>query len=76
MGLADALTMNPSLMIIDFSRDNISEDLAGAIIQRLYNNPCLTKINLDGNPIATGLFREQCIKPYFSSRKDLKIILA
>ena len=63
-------------MVIDFSRDNINEDVAAAIIQQLYFNASLTKINLDGNPIATGLFKENCIKPYFSSRKDIKIVLA
>ena len=58
MGLTDALYMNPSLLYVDFSRNNISEDLASAVIQKLYNNPCLSKINLDGNPISTGLFME------------------
>ena len=74
--LCDALTMNPSLSIIDFSRNNINEDLASALIQRLYYNPCLTKINLDGNPIATGLFRENFIKPYFNQRKEVRIVIA
>ena len=76
MGLADALCMNPSLMLIDFSRDHIEEDLAAGIIQRLYINPCLNKLILDGNPIAVGLFQENVIKPYFNTRKELKIVLA
>ena len=76
IGLADSLMMNPTLMIIDLSRDNVDEDLASAIIQRLYMNPCLTKLILDGNPISVGLFQENYIKPYFNSRKELKIILA
>ena len=76
IGIADGLTMNPNLMMIDFSRNNINEDIAGAVIQRLYYNPLLTKINFDGNPISVGLFTEQVIKPYFSTRKELKIILA
>ena len=76
VGLADSLTMNPSLIVIDLSRNNVDEELASAIIQRLYFNPCLTKIVLDGNPIAVGLFKENVLKPYFSSRKELKIILA
>ena len=76
MGLADVLCMNPSLMLIDFSRNQIEEDLAAGIIQRLYLNPCLTKLILDGNPIAVGLFQENVIKPYFNTRKDLKIVLA
>ena len=54
--LCDALTMNPSLLVIDFSRSNIDEDLASALIQRLYFNPCLTKLVMDGNPISVGLF--------------------
>ena len=41
VGLADSLTMNPTLMIIDLSRNGVDEDLASAIIQRLYFNPCL-----------------------------------
>ena len=76
IGLADALTMNPTLLIIDLSRDNVDEELASAVIQRLYFNPCLTKLILDGNPISVGLFKENVIKPYFNSRKELKIILA
>ena len=76
MGLADALCMNPSLMLIDVSRNNINEDLASGIIQKLYFNATLTKLILDGNPIAVGLFQENVIKPYFNSRKELKIVLA
>ena len=76
MTLIDSLMMNPTLLHIDLSRNEISEDTAAAIIQRLYNNPCLQKLNLDGNPISTALFAEQFIKPYFSARKDLKIVLA
>ena len=76
VGLADSLTMNPSLLVIDLSRNNVDEELATAIIQRLYFNSCLTKLNLDGNPISVGLFKENVIKPYFNSRKELKIILA
>ncbi len=33
LGIAQSLCMNPSLMMIDFSRDNIDEDLATGIIQ-------------------------------------------
>ncbi len=76
MGLAEALSMNPSLLIIDFSRNSIEEELATAVIQKLYFNACLTKIILDGNPISVGLFKENVLKPYFNSRKELKIILA
>ena len=76
MGLAEALCMNPSLMMIDFSRNSIDEDLASGIIQKLYFNATLTKLILDGNPIAVGLFQENIIKPYFNTRKELKIVLA
>ncbi len=76
MGLAEALCMNPSLMMIDFSRNCIDEDLASGIIQKLYFNASLTKLILDGNPIAVGLFQENIIKPYFNTRKELKIVLA
>ena len=76
VALSDSLILHPTLMFLDFSRNNVNEDLATAIIQRLYNNPALSKLTFDGNPISTGLFREQVIKPYFSSRKDLKILIA
>ena len=76
VALSDSLVMHPTLMFLDFSRNNVNEDLATAIIQRLYNNPALSKLTFDGNPISTGLYREQVIKPYFSARKDLKILIA
>ena len=76
IALTDSLVLHPTLMFLDFSRNNINEDVATAIIQRLYGNPALSKLTFDGNPISTGLFRENVIKPYFSSRKDLKILIA
>jgi hypothetical protein len=39
-------------------------------------NPMLKRLDLGGNPIATALFKESVIKPYFRTRKDLKIVLA
>ncbi|CDW76256.1 UNKNOWN [Stylonychia lemnae] len=75
MILVDSLIGNPNLLYIELSRDFIDDETAAAIIQRLYGNPRLQKINLDGNPISTGLFKEQYIRPYFSTRKDLKILL-
>ena len=66
IALSESLTMHPTAMFIDFSRNNLNEDVASAIIQRLYYNPALQKLNFDGNPISTGLFREQVLKPYFS----------
>ena len=76
IALTDSLVLHPTLMVLDLSRNNINEDVATAIIQRLYGNPALSKLTFDGNPISTGLFRENVIKPYFSSRKDLKILIA
>lgn len=76
MTLVDSLVNHPTLSLIDFCRDEISEDTACAIIQKLYYNQSLKKLNLDGNPISIGLFRENVIKPYFSVRKDLKIAIA
>ena len=76
MGMADSLCMNPSLLLIDFSRNCIDEDLASGIIQKLYFNASLNKLVLDGNPIAVGLFQENIIKPYFNTRKEFKIVLA
>ena len=74
INLVDSLIGNPTLLYIEFSRDGIDEETASAILQRLYNNPYLNKINLDGNMISTGLFKENYIKPFFSSRKELKIV--
>ena len=34
--LIDTLVMNPSIMFVDFSRNEINEDTAAAIIGRLY----------------------------------------
>ena len=76
LGIAQSLCMNPSLLMIDFSRNNIDEDLATGIIQQLYFNASLNKLILDGNPIAVGLFQENVIKQYFNTRKDIKIVLA
>lgn len=58
MALVDSLIMNPTLLYVDFSRNEINEDTATAIIQRLYNNVALKKINLDGNPISIALYKE------------------
>ena len=76
MILIDSFILNPCIIHLDLSRNEINEDIAAAIIQRLYGNSSLKKINLDGNPISIGLFNDNFIKPYFSSRKDLKIVLA
>ena len=52
MILLDALTNHPSLSQIEFCRDEISEDTACAVIQKLYYNQALSRLNLDGNPIS------------------------
>ena len=75
MGFVDALSGNTTLLEIEFSRNDINEDTAMGIIQRLYFNPCLKRLDLGGNPISTGLFKQNVIKPFFSTRKDLKIVL-
>lgn len=72
----DCLVNHPTLATIEFCRDDIDEDTASAVIQKLYYNQALQKINLDGNPISISLFKQNVIKPYFSSRKDFKIYIA
>ena len=32
LSMTDVLIMNPSLLLVDFSRNNINEDIAGGII--------------------------------------------
>ena len=76
MALVDSLINHPTLSLIEFCRDDINEDTACAVIQKLYYNQSLKKLNLDGNPISIALFRENVLKPYFSMRKDLKIAVA
>lgn len=76
MALIDSLINHPTLSLIEFCRDDINEDTACAVIQKLYYNQSLKKLNLDGNPISIALFRENVLKPYFSMRKDLKIAVA
>ena len=76
MVVVDTLINHPTLNTIDFSRNEINEDTACAVIQKLYGNASLRKLNLDGNPISIALFKENILKPYFSGRKDLKIVLA
>eukprot|EP00347_Sterkiella_histriomuscorum_P019763 403340383 len=73
--LVQALQGNQSLSHIDLSRNEINDETAAAVIQYLYGNFRLQRLNLDGNPISTGLFKEQYIRPYFSSRNDIKIVL-
>lgn len=76
MNVINALVNHPTLGSLELYRNEISEDLATAIIQTLYYNSSLKKINLDGNPISIALYKQNVIKPYFSGRKDLKIIIA
>ena len=57
MALLDSISGHPSLTTIEFCRDEITEDTACAVIQKLYYNQSLTKLNLDGNPIMIASFK-------------------
>ena len=76
MNLLEPLANHPTLNTIEFCRDEINEDIACAVIQTLYGNASLKKLNLDGNPISIAIFNDTVIKPYFSTRKDLRIYIA
>jgi len=69
----EALTNNPTLLMIDLSRNELDEDTITAILQRLYFNPCLQHLYLSGNPISSGVYYENVIKPYFRKRKELQV---
>ena len=75
MQLIYTLQNHQTLSELDLMRCEINEDTAAAVIQTLYNNAPLRLINLDGNPLTIVTFKDNFIKPYFSSRKDLKINL-
>ena len=67
----DSLVNNPTLQTIGFAKNDLDKDLSAAIIQRLYFNAALTKLDLNGNTFSQVDFIDSIIKPYFNSRKDL-----
>lgn len=75
LAFVDSLVGNPSLQTIGFARNGLNQDLAAAIIQRVYYNPSLSCIDINGNNISTAEFVDQIVKPYFRSREGFRIIV-
>lgn len=75
LAFVDSLVNNPSLQTLGFARNGLDQDLAAAIIQRVYYNPSLTKIDINGNNISTAEFVDNIIKPYFRQREGFQIIV-
>lgn len=71
LAYAAALQNNPTLQTIGFARNRLSEDTCAAILQQIYFNQALKTVDFNGNPITISNFRDNYIKPYFSTRPDL-----
>ena len=56
LAFVDSLVGNPSLQTIGFARNNLNQDIAAAVLQRLYFNPSLSCIDINGNNIVTAEF--------------------
>jgi hypothetical protein len=57
-----SLSNNPTLQTIGFARNRLNEDMCAAIMQRLYYNPALTCLDLNGNPITISVFQKDIVK--------------
>ena len=75
LAYVDALIGNPSIQTLGFAKNDLNQDLAAAILQRLYYNPTLTCIDFNSNNIVMIEMVEQIIKPYFRTRPDFQIII-
>jgi len=75
LAFVDSLTNNLTLQTIGFAKNNLDKDICAAIIQRLYFNASLTKLDLNSNPISQVDFIDTIMKPYFNTRKDLQVVL-
>ena len=71
LAFVDSLVNNMTLRTIGFAKNNLDKDICAAIIQKLYFNASLTKLDLNSNPIAQVDFIDTIMKPYFNTRKDL-----
>ena len=75
LAFVDSLVGNPSLQTIGFARNNLNQDMCAAILQRVYYNPSLNCVDINGNNITTAEFVSQIVKPYFRQREGFKIIV-
>ena len=56
LAFVDSLVGNPSLQTIGFARNSLNQDLCAAILQRIYFNPTLTTVDINGNNLVTSEF--------------------
>ena len=56
LAFVDSLVGNPSLQTIGFARNNLNQDMCAAILQRVYYNPSLNCVDINGNNITTADF--------------------
>eukprot|EP00349_Pseudokeronopsis_sp_Brazil_P006062 CAMPEP_0202965496 /NCGR_PEP_ID=MMETSP1396-20130829/9450_1 /ASSEMBLY_ACC=CAM_ASM_000872 /TAXON_ID= /ORGANISM="Pseudokeronopsis sp., Strain Brazil" /LENGTH=189 /DNA_ID=CAMNT_0049688227 /DNA_START=84 /DNA_END=653 /DNA_ORIENTATION=+ len=54
----ECLTQNNQLMQVTFCRDDLSQDTAMMVLSKLYNTHNIKRIDISGNPISTGMFKE------------------
>ena len=71
----DSLKNNPTLQTIGFARNQLTEDICAGVLQRIYFNQVIRTVDLNSNNVASTKFRSDYIKPYFSSKPDLNIIV-
>ena len=75
LAFVDSLINNPSLQTLGFARNSLNQDICAAILQRVYFNPCLKCVDINGNNLSTSDFVQQIVKPYFRQRDDFTIIV-
>ena len=71
----DSLKNNATLQTIGFARNQLTEDICAGVLQRIYFNQVLRTVDLNSNNVTSTKFRSDYIKPYFSSKADLNIII-
>ena len=48
--------------------------MCAAIMQRIYFNPALTTLDLNGNPITISAFKQDIVSKYFNTRDNFNVI--
>lgn len=65
MSFVQVLQNNPTLQTIGFAKNSLNEDVCAGILQRVYYNPVLKCLDINGNNITISTFKQNYIKPYF-----------
>merc|ERR1712086_361263 len=68
------LVNNPTLKTIGFARNRLNDDMCAAILQRVYFNPALDCVDLNGNPLTISTFKKDIVSKYFTTRENFNII--